>query len=96
MAYLTVLSHTQLIDKTFHLCAHYAQHTSSFCFRLLSMSENPEAETVESICALKASSKEVTECMSGWLTFIQVSKVVKDYLNYKYFSQLFLGKHDLY
>jgi len=43
--------------------------------RLLSMSENPEVpDTVDNICALKASSKEVTECMSGWLTFIQMLK----------------------
>uniref|UniRef100_A0A1B6ML39 DUF4745 domain-containing protein n=1 Tax=Graphocephala atropunctata TaxID=36148 RepID=A0A1B6ML39_9HEMI len=43
--------------------------------RLLSMSENPETtETVDNICALKASSKEVTDCMSDWLTFIQMLK----------------------
>jgi len=43
--------------------------------RLLSMSENPEVqETVDNICALKTSSKEVTECMTGWLTFMQMLK----------------------
>lgn len=43
--------------------------------RLITMSENPEVtHNMENICALQSSSKEVTECMSGWLTFIQMLK----------------------
>lgn len=41
------------------------------------MSENPEVpENLDNICNLKSPSKEVAECMTGWLTFIQVSGMV--------------------
>ncbi|XP_075229856.1 uncharacterized protein LOC142329295 [Lycorma delicatula] len=45
--------------------------------RLVSMSENPEIqECVANIAALHASSKEVTDCMSGWLAFMEMLKGV--------------------
>lgn len=45
-----------------------------YFYRLVSMSENPEIqECVANIAALHASSKEVTDCMSGWLAFMEVN-----------------------
>lgn len=48
-----------------------------FLFRLVSMAENPEIqECVANIAALHSASKEVTDCMSGWLAFMQVRLVI--------------------
>ncbi|RZF32323.1 hypothetical protein LSTR_LSTR001787 [Laodelphax striatellus] len=44
--------------------------------RRVSMSEKPEPQGVESIAALRSSPKEVTDCMSSWLTFMQMLKGV--------------------
>lgn len=53
------------------------------------MSENPEvAESLDNICNLKSSSKEVAECMTGWLTFIQVSALL--WLIVVYVNQLMM------
>ncbi|KAL1116961.1 hypothetical protein AAG570_004289 [Ranatra chinensis] len=45
--------------------------------RLISMSEGPEIyENTESIPALNFASKEITECMANWLSFLKVLKTL--------------------
>ncbi|KAK9499245.1 hypothetical protein O3M35_002317 [Rhynocoris fuscipes] len=64
--------HLNVDRTTFHLPS--LQHTPE---RLVSMSENPEVQDIrESVSALRFSSKEVSDCMSHWLTFLKVLQTV--------------------